>query len=321
MGGIGIVNNPRSRRNRRRPGTARRLRELLGADGELLDASTPDELDRALERFRASRIDVLGVNGGDGTIHVVMTALARTRGAEPLPRLLLLRGGSMNTVARANGIRGNPERILWDVVTRRRAGLPLRIVERDLLRIEVDGRPPIFGFLFGTGAMVAFLEAYYAGGRAAPAAAASLVLRGMASSLVNGRLARELSRHDRLRVASDGEEWPEQSYLALLAGSVPQIGFGFRALARCAEQPGFFHAVGVTGSLLQVALAAPRIAAGRPWRRRLALDEVARELLVDAEGLRFTVDGDLYASPGEVRVTTGPPVEVIVPGRAVPGQV
>jgi hypothetical protein len=224
----------------------------------------------------------------------------------------------MNTVARAHGIRGSPERILWDVVTRRRAGLPLRIVERDLLRIEVDGQPPTFGFLFGTGAVVAFLEAYYAGGRAAPTVAASLVLRGMASSLVNGRLARALARRERLRVASDGDEWPEQSYLALLAGSVPQIGFGFRALARCDEQPGFFHAVGVTGGLLQVALSAPRIAAGRPWRRRLALDEVARELTVEAEGLRFTVDGDLYASPHAVRVTTGPPVEVIVPGNAPP---
>jgi len=309
------VNNPRSRRNRRRPGTARRLRELLGADGELLDASTPEELDRALERFRAARIDVLGVNGGDGTVHLVMTAFARAFGAEPLPPLLLLRGGSMNTVARAHGIRGSPERILWDVVTRRRAGLPLRIVERDLLRVEVGGQPPTFGFLFGTGTVVAFLEAYYAGGRAAPAVAASLVLRGMASSLVNGRLARSLARHERLRVASDGDEWPEQSYLALLAGSVPQIGFGFRALARCDEQPGFFHAVGVTGSLLQVALSAPRIAAGRPWRRRLALDEVARELTVEAEGLRFTVDGDLYASPSVVRVSTGPPVEVIVPGQ------
>lgn len=319
MGGIGIVNNPRSRRNRRRPGTARRLRQLLGADGEVLDASTPEELDRAVERFRAARVDVLGVNGGDGTVHVVTTAFARASGDEPLPRLLLLRGGAMNTVARAHGLRGSPERILWDVVTRRRAGLPLRVIERDLLRVEVEDRPPTFGFLFGTGAVVAFLEAYYGGGRAAPVTAAALVLRGALSALVNGPLARSLSRHERLRVSSDGEDWPDQSYLALLAGSIPQIGFGFRALARCAEQPGSFHAVGITGSLLQVALSAPRIAAGSPWRRRLALDEVARELVVEGEGLRFTVDGDLYASPRSVRVRTGPPLEVIVrDGRRPP---
>jgi diacylglycerol kinase family enzyme len=321
MGGIGIVNNPRSRRNRRRPGTARRLRQLLGGDGEVLDASTPEELARAVERFRAAHVDVVGVNGGDGTAHVVMSALARARGSEPLPRLLLLRGGAMNTVARANGIQGSPERILWDVVTRLRAGLPLRVVERDLLRVEPDGQAPTYGFLFGTGAVVAFLEAYYASRRPTPVRAAALVLRGACSALVNGPLSRKLTRRERLRVASDGEEWPDQSYLALLAGSVPQIGFGVRALARCAEQPGFFHAVGVTGSLVQVALSAPRIAAGRPWRRRIALDEVARDLRVEGEGLRFMVDGDLYVSPRAVRVSTGPLVEVIAPGRGAPPRV
>jgi hypothetical protein len=57
MGGIGIVNNPGSRRNRRRPGIVRRLRERLAGDGEVLDASTPDELGRAVERFRAARVE------------------------------------------------------------------------------------------------------------------------------------------------------------------------------------------------------------------------------------------------------------------------
>jgi diacylglycerol kinase family enzyme len=315
MGGIGIVNNPRSRRNLRRPETARRLRELLGSDGEVVDASTPDELERALERFRAARIDVLGVNGGDGTGHVVLSALARSA-PEPLPRFLPLRGGAMNTVARAHGIRGSPERTLWDVVTRRRAGMPLRVVERDLLRVEADGREPRHGFLFGTGAVVAFLEAYYTTGHPSPATAALLVARGALSAVVDGAFARSLVRRERLRVSTDGEEWPDSTFLAVAAGSVPEIGFGFRAFARCDEQPGFFHAVGVTGSIAQLAVSLPRVRRGRPWRRRVALDEVARELEVEGNAPRFTVDGDLYQARRVVRVTTGPPLEVVVPGRA-----
>lgn len=314
MGGIGIVNNPRSRRNRRRPETARRLRELLGADGEVLDASTSDELERAVERFRAARIEVLGVNGGDGTAHFVLSAFARAYDGASLPRVLFLPGGAMNTVARAHGIRGSPERTLWDIVTRRRAGMPLRTVERDLLRVEGDG-PATYGFLFGTGAAVAFLEAYYAAGRASPAAAARLVVRAAASALAGGELASSLARREHLRVVTDGDEWPDQTYVAVLAGAVPEIGLGFKPFARCAEQPGFFHAVGVTGSLLQVALAAPWIHAGRPWRRRLAQDEVARDLVVEGDAPRFTVDGDLYVACRAVRVTTGPALEVVLPGR------
>jgi len=315
MGGIGIVNNPLSRRNRRRPRTARRLAALLGSDGEIVDASTPEELHRAVERFRAARIDLLGVNGGDGTGHQVLTAFARASAGEPLPRLLLLRGGSMNTVAKGNGVHGRPERILRETLARIRRGDPVRTVERDLLRIRADGGEPRHGFLFGTGSMVSFLEAYAAAGVPSAVSAAFLLARLAVSALVRGKLAASLVRRDRLRVSTDGDEWPDGSYLALAAGSTPIVGFGFPAFHRCAEQPGFFHAVGITGSLAQLALAVPRIRRGAPWRRRLAQDEVARELLIHAEagGIRFTIDGDLYGAERAVSVETGPGVEIVVP--------
>ncbi|WP_242346010.1 diacylglycerol/lipid kinase family protein [Anaeromyxobacter terrae] len=313
MGGIGIVNNPRSRRNRSDPRIAGRLRALLGDDGEVIDASTPAELARAVARFRAAEIDVLGVNGGDGTAHVVLTAFARAYGAAPLPRLLPLRGGSMNTVAHGHHIRGRPERILREVLVRRRAGHPLRTVERDLLAISADDGPPMYGFIFGTGAVVAFLEAYYATGRTSPATAAALVVRAIGSAIAGGPFAEALVQRQRLRVVTDGDEWPDVEYLALVAGTTPDIGFGFKAFARCAEQPGSFHAIGLTAGLLPLALSLPRIRRGAPWRRALAQDEVARELVAEGDGIRFTVDGDLYAAQARVRVATGPGIAIVVP--------
>jgi diacylglycerol kinase family enzyme len=313
MGGIGIVNNPRSRRNRRRPGVAGRLRDQLGDDGEVADASTPDELARAMERFRADGIDVVGVNGGDGTGHFVVTAVARAWHDAPLPRLLLLRGGAMNTVAHGHGIGGGPERILREVLIRRRHGFPLRTVARDLLQVSADGGEPRFGFIFGTGAMVAFLDAYYGSGSPSPATAALLVARGVASALVGGPFAAALTRRAPLRVSTDGDDWDDASYLAVAAGSTPDAGFGFRAFHRCGEQPGFFHAVGVTGTVGQLARSLPRLRRGGPWRRRVAQDEVARELVLEGDALRFTLDGDLYQAERTVRVSTGPAVEIVLP--------
>jgi diacylglycerol kinase family enzyme len=312
MGGIGIVNNPRSRRNRRSPRVARRLRAQLGDDGEVRDASTPEELARALEAFRAEGVDVLGVNGGDGTIHYVLTAAMRAWDGA-LPRIQLLPGGSMNTVARGSGVRGGPERALREVLVRRRRGDPLRAVPRDLLRVSPDGAAPTYGFIFGTGSIVSFLDAYYGTGRPCPATAALLVARGLASALVNGRFAAALTRRERLRVSTDGDEWPDGSYLALAAASTPDVGFGFLAFARCLEQPGSFHVVGVTGSLPQLALAVPGIRRGAPWRRRLAQDEVSRALVVEGDRPRFTVDGDLYGAERAVSVETGPTVEIVIP--------
>ena len=278
----------------------------------MLEASTLEELQGAVERFRSRRVDVLGVNGGDGTAHVVLTAFARAYGTDPLPAVALLRGGAMNTVADAHELRGRPETILRALLEKRRAGTPLRTVERDLLSVEADGAPPQLGFLFGTGAVVAFLEAYYATGRAAPVMAAALLVRAVASALVGGRFASSLTDREALHVTCGGEEWPDGPFLAVLAGAVPELGFGFTPFARCDEQPGFFHAVGVTGSTLQVAAHLPHIWAGRPWKRSLAVDAVARDLRIVGP-VRFTIDGDLYRAEREVRVRTGPPVRLVIP--------
>ncbi len=312
MAGIGIVSNPLARRNLRSPETGKRLRALLDGEGEVADAATPDELARVVARFKSRGIEVLGVNGGDGTGHVVLTAFAEAYGDAPLPSVALLRGGAMNTVADAHKLRGSPESILRSLLERRSTGVTTRTVERDLLSVESDGARPRYGFLFGTGLVVTFLDAYYRSGHPTPIMAAALLARAIGSALVGGRFAAMITARELLRVTTDGDEWPDEPFLTVIAGAVPEIGFGFTPFARCDEQPGFFHAVGLTGSTLQVAAHLPQIWLGRPWKRTLAVDAVTRDLAIDGP-VRFTVDGDLYQANRSVRVRTGPPVRLIVP--------
>jgi len=314
MAGIGIVSNPRAHRNRQHPAAADRLARLLGDAGLLRQAETPEELDQALSDLRRAGVDLLAVNGGDGTLHRVVTALERAWGGEPWPRLLPLRGGAMNTVATSHRHGLAPEAALEKVLARRAAGLPLPTVERDLLRVSAGAEEGRLGFLFGTGIAVAFLEAWYATGRATASRALLLLLRAALSAAVGGRFAAALTRLERLRVVADGEEWPADAYLSVVAGAIPQIGFGFAPLGRCDEQPGFFHAVGVTGSASQLALRMPAVWLGRPWRRPLAVDAVVRTLLVDGREVRYTVDGDLFTAPGALQVAAGPVAEVVLPG-------
>jgi len=318
MGGIGIVSNPRAAGRRRDPASAGRLARLLGSDGLALEASTPDELRRAVEAMVAARIDTLAVDGGDGTAHLVLTALAEAWGPGPLPRFLPLCGGTMNVVAANHGLTGQPAAVLADHLALRRAGRPQPVVERDLLRVEVDGGRPLLGFVFATGAAVAFLERFYAG-TPGPLRAWLLGARVAASLVRRGRLARELLRRQPLRVTADGDEWPDASWLTVLAGTVPSLGMGLRPFGRCDEQPGFFHAVGVHGTLPSLLRSLPRLRRGGPWRRRAAVDAVVRELVLEGDGIRATVDGDLYGPAQRVRITTGPPIEVCCAGARPAG--
>ena len=103
VSGIGVVVNPRAGRNRRADERADRLGDVLGGQGWVRETASLAHLDDVAAECRARAIDVLGVCGGDGTLARTLSALVRVYGSDALPRILPLRAGTMNTVARAMG--------------------------------------------------------------------------------------------------------------------------------------------------------------------------------------------------------------------------
>ena len=101
MAGIGLINNPNSRRNRRYPDKMWRLRDALGGIGYSVVTESIPALKATLSEFKADAIDILVVNGGDGTVHATLTELIHIYGSKPLPKIALLGGGTMNIVANA----------------------------------------------------------------------------------------------------------------------------------------------------------------------------------------------------------------------------
>src|SRR5215207_4356332 len=138
MAGIGVILNPRSRKNLRDPRAALRLARTLGDHGVVRTARSRDDLARIAEDFRKLKIDVLGISGGDGTNQVTITGFLEVYANEPLPPIAFLRGGTMNSVANAVGVpHGNPDGLLAALIKRyaARDRQPLRWVERNMMRI------------------------------------------------------------------------------------------------------------------------------------------------------------------------------------------
>src|SRR5260370_32087043 len=85
MSGIGVVLNPRSRRNLHDPSAASRLARRLGDHGVVREARSIDELYRIAHDFRRVDIDVLANSGGDGTNHVTLTGFLDVYGGATHP--------------------------------------------------------------------------------------------------------------------------------------------------------------------------------------------------------------------------------------------
>jgi diacylglycerol kinase family enzyme len=294
--------SPRSGANRRRPARLRALEELAHTRGARLYATrTLDALDAAMRELATDPPDVLCINGGDGSVHRVLTSAVQH--LPTLPTLALLPGGTMDIAARSTGWLGRGATGL-----RRVLDGDLTTTERSLML--VDGRWA--GFLFGNGLIARFLEVYEEVDDPTALRAAQILGRGAASAVVGGPFAARLTRRWRGEVELDGEVLPGDDWLAVAAGTVEQIGLGFRPFREA--RAGQLHAVGLGSSVGRFARELPRVYRRRPLREPGNVERAARRLVLRSdEPASFMVDGDHHTGGNELVVEIGPTVRFLVP--------
>lgn len=309
---IGIVLNPRSRYMRKHPGVLGRLRDQLGARGVIAESKSLDGVRETAADFKARGIDVVGVCGGDGTAGITIAGFADVYGTDKLPAFALLRGGTMNTVSNALGLpRGTPLSNLQRLMRKTSNGARPTTVARSTLK--ADGR---IGFLFGTGVFAGFLSAYYQKGKDDPSAltAFQTIAHAALSALVQGPYVQKMAAPVTCRVEVDGEVWPERDYLAVTAGTVVEVGLGFRAFHLADRYRGAFHLLAITGTTSEVVRDLPRAWLGLSLSEHNAKNVAARRVVITTpqNEVEFMVDGDLNTCRGPLVVETGPTVDIIV---------
>lgn len=306
--GIGVVINPYARRHRGDPTVGRRLARIVGERGVVVEPRGWDSLLRVAEDFRRQGIDVLATGGGDGTTSLTLSAFHQVYGDEPLPKIAMLRGGTMNTIANSVGLpRIGPTRLLEALVERHAQGLPLESARRVALRVG-----HLLGFLFGTGISHGFLEEYYSRGEAGPSPiTAARTLAAIASSIVvRGETAQRVTSPVETVLSVDDERWPLQPYLGIMAGTVEQAGLGFRPFFRSGEEVEAFHLVAIHGHPMQVLARLWRVRLGQPLGEAAARERLATRAELDCPvgRVRYFLDGDLHDSPSPLTLEVGPRV-------------
>jgi hypothetical protein len=313
MSGIGVIVNPRSKRNLDDPRAAQRLARTLGDHGVVRAARDKAELFRIAEDFRKLKIDVLGISGGDGTNYVTITGFLEVYADEPLPPIAFLRGGTMNNVANAVGVpHGRPDGLLANLIARYadREGEPLTSVERHVMRMGDH-----YGFLFGTGALYGYISEYNRQAKRDALWAARVLLRASASILVGGETAKRVAARWQGKVTfADGSGFPDRDYLGIAAGTVDQIGLGFRPFYRFDEEPGKFHMLGIHTSPRGFVTRMPAILKAEPMGEKHTYDRVVDNALIEERGgiVHYMCDGDLHEHRGPLSLSTGPVVKIIV---------
>jgi hypothetical protein len=156
MPGIGIISNPYARVNRKNPEHNTLMWYVLGNKGQFQITNNLSDLSSVCNEFRERSIDVVGILGGDGTISLTLSALVQSYKGKELPKILLLRGGTVNVLSQNLGIFGKPKHILDDFLSAYHGSKSLH--ETRIHSLDVNGR---LGFLFANGTASQFLKEFY----------------------------------------------------------------------------------------------------------------------------------------------------------------
>jgi diacylglycerol kinase family enzyme len=337
---VALIVNRKAKRARD-PSLLPRLEQAAQQAGVQLTALPTQSLDELAPTLSQARgCDLLALCGGDGSLAAMLTAAVPM--FPSLPPLILLPGGTMNTVARNLGLRGSYGSLgsqgsivsLWRRALRvlTQAGDPARLplLPVDVLRATIRDERPLrdsepdlaapptertrLGFIFGAAMGARYLAAYTR--HPGPAWAIWLALRTVGSSLIpgGGPFARWLFSPTRAALNLDGQDLPEESFRMVLCATVPDVGLGFRVPWQAGRTPGRFHLVASGIPITENALQVPRILRGQPLSGSPHVDRLAGAARIRfASPQQLTLDGEVF-SGSDIELSLGPALRVLLPG-------
>jgi diacylglycerol kinase family enzyme len=311
---IAVIVNPRSRANRRNPRIASEFQAIVGDRGRVFAPKTLEELISSADEIRRAAPAAIAIHGGDGTLHKTVTALARAFGADPLPPIGILCGGTMNVVATSLRIRERPSVFLTSIVEADRTGRSLETIRRRCLRIGDE-----LGFLFGSGLPANFLTEYYAPSGYGPGRAAWLLVRAFFSALWHGPFIQRVFKRFEGSVSVDGKLLEQKAFVGLMAGTVREVGLGFKLVHRADDDPERFGVLAMHSAVLSLSFDVMAVRNGRGISARRAFSAVASEMHLQSKNgsMAYTIDGDLYRTQEPVAISLGPHIDFLKPASAL----
>lgn len=296
---VGVVHNPRSHAN-----LGRSADSWAPDDVMLVRPATREALEVDLQAFAARGVELLVIDGGDGTIRDVLSLLPRAFGDTP-PLIALLASGKTNVLAIDLGVdRGWT---LQDVLIAARSPRAT-IKHRAPLQVTWDdGRPSQRGFVFGLGAFVRGTLMSKSVNRmgAFQGLSVALTVGGAAVGALMGGARDHWRAGVPLSLSIDDQPTVEQRRFLLMATTLKRLPLGLKPFGPPREGLKILD-VDAPPRRLLAALAILLSGGDAAWLPRLGYRRGDARVLRVRTAEAFVLDGEVYEAAGGLTVTLGP---------------
>ncbi len=307
-----IIVNPHSRKNKETNCVSiDKFKKIGGNLVEVKATQTLAELDKVISSACKNKGAYLGISGGDGTIHNVLSHIIKIYPKNKIPPILLLGDGTMNNIASSINMKGNSEKLLKKFVKKLRTSKKINTLSRDTM--DINGQ---YGLLFGFGLVTNFLNAVYKDGKNSKRKSFKVILKLIReifkSRKTFGSDELELLKPVNANILVDGKKMLYNEILVSLIGTVEIIGMGFKTLYRANEQQGKFHLLLSAIEPIKIFTNLHKIKYGIKIKHEKHIDELASEMVIDCKDeLEYTIDGDMYKTNKKLKIQMGPRIDFI----------
>lgn len=302
---IGVISNPRSHGNR----NGVRAIDLPDAVVIRHTPDTHDALLDCLREFAEQRMDLIVIDGGDGTIRDVLTAAHDIFGGR-LPRFAVLQSGKTNALAMDLGVPRD-----WTIADALAAHQRDHVATREpiLVRWLNSDRPEALGFIFGFGAYVRatlLARRVHKQGWFHGPAVAMTVARAVLATVMGDR-GGGWRRGSLVRVSRDRFDILSERMFLILGSTLHQMPLGIKPFGR---PRGGLKFLAVKAPPKQILRYVPAILSGKTSQKLEDNGYIRRDtdrvFLAIRKG--FILDGEHFPG-GNLVIGRTTPVEFVIP--------
>jgi hypothetical protein len=314
-GRTGLIRNPLSRRNRK----AGARDAMAVADVLVAEPDSVEALAETLRDFARREVGLVIVDGGDGTVREVLTALPAGYGEAP-PRLAVLSSGTTNLIAADVGAgRADPSTVQMLAAIARAGAGAASVERRSSLAVSwPDGsRPTVHGMFLGAAAFTRATEIsvrLVRQGRIDESAGVAATLMSALAQTFAGPERERWLQGDPMTVTLDGAEPEAGARFVFMASTLHKLVLGIWPFWGGGEGVRYLD---VASPPRRLVAALPAVMRGRPrpWMQAAGYRSGATSSIDVALDQPFVIDGEVFeAGPGGVvRLSAGLDLEFLVP--------
>jgi hypothetical protein len=296
---IGILNNPLSGGNRK---GLKKIREAAAAARpEVLqrEVQTPSDVSETLADFARREVNILVVNGGDGTVQAALTAIFHHCFFETKPALAVLpSAGTTSMIAGDVGLKGPRINALQKLFSWANTNSDsATVIQRPVLKVRVPSlKAPIYGMFFGSAAIYQAthfcLQKIHTRGVRGEIGAGVALARFLWAVILKDR---KVVSSVPITIGLDQNEPQKQKYLVVLITTLQRLFLGLRPFWGSQPKPLHYTAVDAhPRHFLKALSSAIRGHQGRhvtPTNGYVSHNIDEAQLTLDSG---FNLDGELY---------------------------